>query len=125
MYLRNLFRCTRPNPTDSTKTDSADDVSTLELLLVRALCLGCIALIVRITLTTAETGKLEVQSSRLGFAVSGDSLWAGYAVLAALIGVGLLGFFFNYASREVYKKSRVVIFAYLVISVLLAKVIGG
>ncbi|UIP34195.1 MULTISPECIES: hypothetical protein [Stutzerimonas] len=125
MYLRNLFRRSRPNATDSTKADSAGDVSTLELLVIRTFSLGFIALIAKIALTTAESGKLEVQNSRVGFSLSGDSLWAGYAVLAALIGVGLWGFFFNYASSKTYKKLSEVVFGFLLISFLLAKAISA
>lgn len=125
MYLRDLFRRSRPNATDRTKADSVDDVSILELLLVRAFSLGFIALIAKIALTTVETGKLEVPNARVGFALSVDSLWAGYAVLAALVGVGLLGFFFNYASCEPYKKLSEVVFAFLLISFFLAKAISA
>jgi len=125
MYLRNLFRRFRPTVTGSTKADSAGDVSTLELLLVRAFSLVFIALIAKIALTTAETGKLELRHSYWGFALSGDSLWVGYAVLAALVGFGLWGFFFNYESRETYKKLSVAIAAFLLISLLLAKVLSG
>lgn len=125
MYQGKGFRRPELKASETRSIQLFRKLSSKELLLLRVVALVFLSLLVNVALTMADTGRVELNASRLNFSLSGDTLWAGYVLVAAAACVCVWMFFYNHVGSRVHKAlGEAVCFLFLA-SWLLAAFVGG
>lgn len=125
MYQGKGFRRPELEASETRNIQLFRRLSSKELLLLRVVVLAFLTLLVNVALTMADSGRVELKASRLNFSLSGDTLWAGYVLVAAAASVCVWMFFYNHVSSRVHKLLGEAVCFFFLASWLLAAFLGG
>jgi hypothetical protein len=100
--------------------NSTPAISGRKLALLRLVALSSLAFIASKLLTALNTGKIQANSSRIKFDLSGENLWAGYLFLSVSAGIFILLLLINHSKSKKFSIIAKILGIFWFVSLLLA-----